>query len=101
MYANLRSTESGQLGVSWHNVANMRSKTVDGSKLRGAREDAELTLDELAVKVSEEIGRRVHGASLAHLELGTRQPSARMWGAITRALQIDGSTLLVSGEEAA
>lgn len=66
----------------------MRSVTVSGSALRAARENAELTQQDLADKV---------GCTkwfISKLEVGSRQPSASTFGDICRALGVSKSSLL-------
>lgn len=74
---------------------HMRSKTASGAKLMSAREDAELTLKEVANLLSEEFGRRVHPQSINRIEAGTRQPSAKMFGALSRLYKKNKDDLLV------
>lgn len=72
----------------------MQSVRVDGDRLREVREDRELTTTQLAALLSSELGRRVHPSTITRLEMGRRQPSARTFGAICRALRCSKSALL-------
>lgn len=72
----------------------MRSKTVDGDKLRSARDDAELTQVEVAAALSEEFGRRVHPESISRIERGNSQPGSKMFGALCRLYHVGKADML-------
>lgn len=73
----------------------MQSVRVDGQRLRLIREDRELTTTQLAGLLSAELGRRVHQSTITKYEKGHRQPSARMFGAICRALRCNKDELII------
>lgn len=61
----------------------MKSRTIDGGRLREIRElERGLTQEELARRVG------VDPSYITHLERGTRQPSAATYKAICKALRI-------------
>jgi transcriptional regulator with XRE-family HTH domain len=76
----------------------MQSAKVNGDRLRAIREDRELTTTQLAALLSTELGRRVYQSTITKLEKGRRQPSAKMFGAICRALRCSKAELLEGHE---
>lgn len=71
----------------------MRSLTVDGAKLRRARELAGL----YQVDLANEIG--VDRSAVAYWESGTYQPSGPNFLALCRVLQVDQADLLAVDDE--
>lgn len=71
----------------------MRTRRVSGTALRATREDRELTGPELA----EQVG--VDSSLIYKIEVGDRQPSAKVFGRICRALGADKADLLEDPEE--
>lgn len=77
----------------------MQSAQIDGPRLRRLREDRELTGDVLADLVSARLGRRVDPSTIYKIEKGSRQPSARLFGAICRVLQCEKSELITEATD--
>lgn len=82
----------------WRNFAYMRSVTVDGHRCREQREVAGLTQAELAAKIRKRAKRNCQPATIAHIELGSRQPSAGMFLAMCKALGVDRESLLLADQ---
>lgn len=66
----------------------MLSVRLNRQRLRALREDRELTTEQFATLVSAELGRKVHQSTISKYENGTRQPSARTFGALCRVLRV-------------
>lgn len=64
------------------------------------REERELTGDVLADLVSAKVGRRVDPSTIYKIEKGSRQPSARLFGAICRVLHCEKDELTMAAPEA-
>ncbi|MGW4422615.1 helix-turn-helix domain-containing protein [Streptosporangium sp. NPDC004631] len=79
----------------------MRSAVIDGGKLRKIRDERELSGPLLASLLSVELGRTVHVSTIYRIEGGSRQPSAKMFGALSRILRCQRSELLVAPPEQA
>lgn len=73
----------------------MLSAKVDAARLREIREERELTTTQVAALLSTELGRTVHQSTVSKYERGTRQPSARTFGAMCRVLRIERSEILI------
>lgn len=73
----------------------MLSAKVDAPRLREIREERELTTTQVAALLSAELGRTVHQSTVSKWELGTRQPSARTFGAICRVLRVERREILI------
>ncbi|WP_067184495.1 helix-turn-helix domain-containing protein [Microtetraspora niveoalba] len=67
---------------------------VDGRKIRSVREAREMSADELADAVS------CHPDHLRNIELGHKQPSMKLFGAIYRALDVERAELLADEQPA-
>lgn len=63
------------------------------------REERELTGDVLADLVSAKVGRRVDPSTIYKIEKGSRQPSARLFGAICRVLHCEKDELTMAAPE--
>jgi transcriptional regulator with XRE-family HTH domain len=67
----------------------MRSAIFDGTRYRELREQAEMTLNDVAMKTADEPGGPVHSSFVGAVERGVRQPSAKNAAALCRAISID------------
>ncbi|ALG06812.1 helix-turn-helix domain-containing protein [Kibdelosporangium phytohabitans] len=79
----------------------MRTRKMDGRKLREVRERRGLVAEELAVLVTEQLGNEesVSASTIWKIETGTRQPSGRVFAAICRVFEIkDDEQLLLPVE---
>lgn len=70
----------------------MRTATVDGAKVRKAREAAGWTQAELGALVG------LHHTTISTIESGKSQPSAGSFKLMVRALRVNRDDLLVNGE---
>lgn len=73
----------------------MRSRTLNGPRLREIREERALTLLQLAAKVGESLGNSVAESTISNWERGTRQPTAKHFKALCEALDLPRETLLL------
>lgn len=62
----------------------MKSRDVDGHKLREVRDELELTGPEVIARIAEATGRTWSESLLYKVETGHRQPSSRFFGAVCR-----------------
>jgi transcriptional regulator with XRE-family HTH domain len=69
------------------------TRKVSGRLLRELREDQEITGVDLAQRVG------VDSSAIYKIEAGERQPSAKLFGRICRALGIEKDALLLSDDE--
>lgn len=77
----------------------MRSREFNGQRCRELREQQQLTLKELAARVSEEFGVPITESIVSKWERGDRSPSPKRFGPLCRALGVDEEALL-RGREA-
>lgn len=73
----------------------MAHGTFNGPAARVIRERSEMSVAELVEKVRED-GIDVHPDHIRNIELGHKQPSPKLAGAISRALAVPKHVLLVS-----
>lgn len=79
----------------------MKAREFDGARCREIREQRKLTLEELALLVSEELGFPVTKWAICKWELGVRSPSPKRFGALCRALRVEEEDLLISRQAGA
>lgn len=66
----------------------------DGTKIRRERERRELTIADLVTRLAEDEGIERHPDYIRNIELGHKQPSAKLLGGIARVLGVDKGVLL-------
>lgn len=74
----------------------MKSARVDGAQLRAIREAQARTLTELAADVELHYPRGVDISMLSMIENGKRQPSAKLFVALCKALETSREDLLTA-----
>lgn len=62
----------------------MKSRDVDGPKLREVRDELELTGPEVIARIAKATGRTWSESTLYKVETGRLQPSSRFFGAMCR-----------------
>jgi len=72
---------------------------VDGKRCRELREARGLTQEQLAAQISTIYRRGTRPSTLAHIELGTRQPSAGLFDALCTTLGVARESLLCDRHE--
>lgn len=79
----------------------MKSRDVDGSKLRQVRDDLELTGPQVISRITAATGRTWSESTLYKVETGKLQPSSQLFGAICRVYGRAKSEFFVTTEVAA
>lgn len=88
------------LGVRWHTLRSMLTKTVDGHAIRVLRERKGLTMREVVGSLADQ-GVNVKPNHLYRVELGYCQPSAKVLVAIAKAIDVDQDELFTDATDAA
>lgn len=81
------------------NNLGMPTTQANGAAIRAIRERSDLTIKDLVVALSDE-GMAIHPDYLRNIELGHKQPSERLLGAIARALRVQKIAIIGPPKEA-
>ncbi|MBB2502924.1 helix-turn-helix transcriptional regulator [Amycolatopsis echigonensis] len=73
----------------------MRTRTIDGAKIRRVREDSGLTQAELAALL------HADQSTVAKWEAGTRSPNLKIFGALCKTLRVTRDDLTIADVRAA
>lgn len=71
----------------------MPARKADGTKIRAAREDANLTVDELVEVLETQEGITRHPDTIRNVELGHAQPGLKLFNAIAKVLHVSRKSL--------
>lgn len=72
----------------------MQSRKADGTKIRRAREQADLTVDEMVAALKEREGIERHPDTIRNIELGHNRAGLKVLNAIARVLDVPREELL-------
>lgn len=71
---------------------------VNGAAIRVIRERSELSVNDLVAELSRE-GVEIHPDYLRNIELGYKQPSAKLLGALARALRVPKHAIMAAPDD--